>query len=375
MPSIPGRHSSSQSQPASLTPQNFTDGLWYKTHISISALLLVFFAVVYNFSPVFNPSLEQRLQEADSWRKAQTTVLYESTTNEELTNATKWLTYARPFDPKRLTKRFPLCTQIANALAEQIRAFKRVQPHTVNNQPRDQALAAHLTYHSNRLAGNHLELLDVGLILAGKRISPSPAFPDAQIYVNAGKDINETNNHAVALRYLARELLTPIRWSELIPEINWVLLHGCSPTTGHISEAFRKVPVTPGIHKVLLPQPEEIPKLMELYETWLNNQIQQVKDEFDAISVAADAHAKLVQIYPFGDGNGRTARIVDAMVLSKFGLPPPLFDSEHPNEYMKAIEAACRPDRMWDLKSFANVHAKAVIETIKLWQFHVPSPD
>jgi Fic family protein len=42
---------------------------------------------------------------------------------------------------------------------------------------------------------------------------------------------------------------------------------------------------------------------------------------------AAMAHLHLVSVHPFGDGNGRIARIVQSLVLAREGLLSPEFAS------------------------------------------------
>lgn len=42
------------------------------------------------------------------------------------------------------------------------------------------------------------------------------------------------------------------------------------------------------------------------------------------IELAAWAHSEWVRIHPFGNGNGRTARILTNAILMRYGLPPAL---------------------------------------------------
>ena len=49
----------------------------------------------------------------------------------------------------------------------------------------------------------------------------------------------------------------------------------------------------------------------------------------EGILKATLAHLYIAWIHPFGDGNGRTARLVEFMLLSRAGVPSP---SAHLNE-------------------------------------------
>jgi prophage maintenance system killer protein len=71
------------------------------------------------------------------------------------------------------------------------------------------------------------------------------------------------------------------------------------------------------------------------------------------IEVAAFAHMRLVKLHPFGDGNGRTARLFMNLILMKYGYPPLYFYSEQ--EYDKAVKAGLK-----DPASFAQYIAAKV---------------
>ena len=101
---------------------------------------------------------------------------------------------------------------------------------------------------------------------------------------------------------------------------------------------------------------------MKNYVDWLN----QKKDGFltgDTIVKAIMAHYYLTEIHPFGDGNGRTARAIEAMVLYANGINPYCFWSlanfwsAHRNEYITHlgnIRETCNPFDfiMWGAKGY-----------------------
>ena len=66
------------------------------------------------------------------------------------------------------------------------------------------------------------------------------------------------------------------------------------------------------------PDYNEIEELMNEFENWLNSN---KSLNLYSIEYAATAHYKLVEIHPFVDGNGRTARILMNFILTKHGLP------------------------------------------------------
>ena len=73
------------------------------------------------------------------------------------------------------------------------------------------------------------------------------------------------------------------------------------------------------------PDAMDVPILLEEFCRWINtlgNEIEEkVGKESVAIIRAIVAHLYIVWIHPFGDGNGRTARLVEFMILLQYGIP------------------------------------------------------
>jgi Fic family protein len=97
----------------------------------------------------------------------------------------------------------------------------------------------------------------------------------------------------------------------------------------------------PGGHMIYqAPPAEEVPSLMAEVVRSL------ATEDADACPVvrAAMAHLHIVSIHPFRDGNGRTARIVQSLVLAREGLLSPEFTSieeylgRHTDEYYRVLQ-------------------------------------
>ena len=79
---------------------------------------------------------------------------------------------------------------------------------------------------------------------------------------------------------------------------------------------YRKVLVYPfGGDKHAYTPWQEIPLEMEQLVLWLN------QDKSHPVERAALLHLKFVSIHPFGDGNGRTARLLMNLILVRHGYP------------------------------------------------------
>jgi Fic family protein len=83
---------------------------------------------------------------------------------------------------------------------------------------------------------------------------------------------------------------------------------------------------------LVLPSPAEIPARMGDFARWL-------AAAAPGPETAFEAHAWLVAIHPFADGNGRTARLLMNLVLLRAGYPPVVIGPEHREAYIDALQA------------------------------------
>ena len=79
------------------------------------------------------------------------------------------------------------------------------------------------------------------------------------------------------------------------------------------------------------PSPAEIPALMGDFAGWLATAP-------NTPDTAFAAHRRLVDIHPFNDGNGRTARLLMNLVLIRGGYPPVAVRPEDRLEYIRSLQ-------------------------------------
>jgi len=120
------------------------------------------------------------------------------------------------------------------------------------------------------------------------------------------------------------------------------------------------------------PQNQEVPGLVKDLLSWINSE---KSKELDSIIEAGIVHYELVRIHPFVDGNGRTARVLAALILYLRGFDTDQFfclddyyDSDRP-AYYKALQSV-KPDTL-DLTDWleyfvegVNISTEAVKERI-----------
>lgn len=122
----------------------------------------------------------------------------------------------------------------------------------------------------------------------------------------------------------------------VIRQLNRYFMNGAAETL--TPGAYRKGPNRVG--EFITPDQGDVPPLMRAFALWLRED----DEDLHPVIKAGLAHIHLVAIHPFGDGNGRTARGLAALILqrSTFGfrkllsLESHLFDIR--DDYFSAIE-------------------------------------
>src|SRR5271163_4095453 len=180
-----------------------------------------------------------------------------------------------------------------------------------------------ITYTSNAIEGNTLSPVETTLVIEqGITISGKPL-----------KDHLEALDHYDAIRYvreLAREK-TPLRESDVRNLHRLVVQRSRPDIAGRYANLARYVRTETGRYE--FPSPAEIPALMGDFAKWLATAP-------DTPSGSFAAHRKLVDIHPFNDGNGRTARLLMNLILIRSGYPPVAVRPEDRPAYIRALQQA-----------------------------------
>lgn len=118
--------------------------------------------------------------------------------------------------------------------------------------------------------------------------------------------------------------------------------------------------------------PEDCGYLLERLCNWLKGEAFAPKPGFQivyAIIKAVVAHLYLAWIHPFGDGNGRTARLVEFQILTASGVPTPAAHllSNHYNltrtEYYRQLDQASRSGG--DLMPFLSYAVRGFLDQLR----------
>jgi Fic family protein len=181
-----------------------------------------------------------------------------------------------------------------------------------------------LTYTSNAIEGNTLGPVETTLVIEqGVTIAGKPL-----------KDHMEALDHYDAIRYvreLARQPATPLTETDVRSLQSLVVKRSRPDIAGRYADLARYLRTESGRHT--FPSPAEIPALMGDFGAWL-------RAAADTPPNAFEAHRRLVDIHPFNDGNGRTARLLMNLILIRGGFPPLAVRPEDRADYVFALQQA-----------------------------------
>jgi Fic family protein len=180
-----------------------------------------------------------------------------------------------------------------------------------------------LTYTSNAIEGNTLSAVETTLVIEkGITIGGKPL-----------KDHLEAVDHYEAMHYI-RELgrqTAPLTESGIRTLHSLIVQRSQPGIAGRYADLPRYVRTEAGRHT--FPTPVEVPALMGDFAAWLG-------PAPDTPETAFTAHRRLVDIHPFNDGNGRTARLLMNLILIRGGYPPLAVRPEDRLAYTRALQQA-----------------------------------
>jgi Fic family protein len=216
------------------------------------------------------------------------------------------------------------------------------------------------------IEGNTLSEEQVGKIVA----KGTANVPPSQEYMQ-----REVQNVLEAIREIDAALTSgraiPITVNRLC-ELNGLVLDGIPVKPEVIPGKLRTHNVTVGTY--LAPQASELPELAEHLTRWLRELRSQVNQKstggerfVNAVLAAILAHLYIAWIHPFGDGNGRVARLIEVQILSESGVIPDVATgllSDHYNktrgQYYLALDGAQR-----DVTSFIGYALQGLLDELR----------
>lgn len=181
------------------------------------------------------------------------------------------------------------------------------------------------THHSTAIEGNTLTLQETAAVLKHGVTVNGKSFQEHLEIVSHKKAIDFVESLARIQRSLGEDDLRHIH--ALVTEGMDTVSPG----------AYRTIQVRIAGSEYLPPPPEEVPLRMQEFAARL---YQSEVPDIHPVVGAARAHLELVTIHPFVDGNGRTARLLQNLLLIRRGFPPAVTRFDERAEYYQALEEA-----------------------------------
>ena len=187
-----------------------------------------------------------------------------------------------------------------------------------------QDMRIRFTYHSNAIEGNTLTMsetkavLEDGITIGGKSL----------------KEHLEAVGHSHAIDYLEAlahgdEALT----ERTLKEFHSLILRNID---GANAGTYRRVNVLISGAGHIPPSVECVPEKMEAFFRWYGA----TRGTLHPVEFAARVHVDFVNIHPFKDGNGRTARLIMNFELMRAGFPTVIVPVDARPDYYRNLDIA-----------------------------------
>ena len=197
------------------------------------------------------------------------------------------------------------------------------------------------TYNTQRIEGSTLTLKDTSFLLEyGLTPSNRPS-----------RDIKETEIHQKLFLDVMKQkedlsLNVVKKWHKKL----------FAQTKPDMAGLFRDYDVAIGQSQFVPPSHTAVKLLVTGFFKWYNVN----KRKLNPVELAALVHLKFVTIHPFGDGNGRTTRLMMNHVLNKFDYPLLDIDYGDRRSYYNALEKSqIKDDDLPFLKWFMKRYFKS----------------
>ncbi len=203
------------------------------------------------------------------------------------------------------------------------------------------------TYNSNAIEGSSVTLAETrAILLDGVTVNGKPLREHLEV-------IN--HSHAIDFVQGIADKIDPIT-ETTIREIHSLILRTIDDEN---AGSYRRVNVRTAGSSYVPPDVSQVGALMYDFGKWLTSE----EKRLHPVEFAALAHFKLVDIHPFIDGNGRTARLLMNLILMRAGFPPAIVKTDDRQSYYKVLDAA----HAGDTSEFVEMIANAVEQSLDIY--------
>lgn len=245
--------------------------------------------------------------------------------------------------------------------------WQRLQPlKPEDNRRLWRKLRLEWNYHSNHIEGNTLTYGETELLLLHDRTTGD----------HSHREYVEMKAHDVGIEHMLKLAADPVRilTESDIRDFNKIILkEPFWKPAETIDGQPTRIQVIPGAYKTnpnnvrtatgemfFYASVEDTPPRMQALSDWLKRELE--SPTLHPVELAAKLHHDFALIHPFGDGNGRVARLLANYVLQRFGYLPIIVPTGDKVRYLTALRLA----DAGDLSAFTEYFAYRAV-----WSLHV----
>lgn len=189
-----------------------------------------------------------------------------------------------------------------------------------------------IVYNSSKIEGCSLSEIDTKLLIENNITSKGKPLSDHLM----------VKDHYNAFLKIKQDALNKRKLSvDFIKEVNALVMNSTGGIHNTISGSFdtskgdfRLAQVY--VDKKYFPDFNKVPRLLDDFIENVNERIDLVTDN-DIVKLSADVHYNFVNIHPFGDGNGRTSRLLMNYIQLYHNEPLIKIFTEDRAEYIEAL--------------------------------------
>ncbi|HQT44750.1 MAG TPA: Fic family protein [Candidatus Micrarchaeota archaeon] len=188
-------------------------------------------------------------------------------------------------------------------------------------EKRERDFTIRFTYNTNAIEGNSVSLIETAAMLE-KKVMP---------FGKSLREIHEIFNTEKSLNFI-RACRANVS-KRLILNLHRMMMANIDDLQGG---RIRDYPVAIEGANWMPPSEKEVSGKFEEFLKWYAKN----ERKLHPIELAAITHLKFIEVHPFGDGNGRVARLITNLILIRNGYPPINIKVSDTIPYVKELQYA-----------------------------------
>ena len=236
-------------------------------------------------------------------------------------------------------------TNVSPTLPDLIKRYKQLTQEVINFDLFNQMVHTH---HSTAIEGSTLTLLETQTLLEKGLTAGGKPLQDHLMVLNHQQAQTMVLEWAKFRRPLNRSMLQEL--GAAVMQQTGGPTNTILGTFDSTKGEFRLVGVSAGQRQFM--DARKVPTAVDTLLKEINTAITEAQTVRQVYDLSFQAHYQLVTIHPFGDGNGRSSRLLMNYVQQYHNLPLSLVYAQDRTAYVNALEATRRQENLQPLNQF-----------------------